>query len=267
MINEKLHLLLLLSLNKGVIQNDKIVLFSKLLGKSVTLSISDIKNLCEWYAEFGIKEGIINQFNNIVEQWDKSYYPDETVEESALTISNLYRRYLNKVQISGAEHTSEYFFKLYSPKEVLVTPGELRGEFGRAWIDYESQLKESDIICDDIGIWVCSANMLYEVIRDANARKHYGNNIIVLKMLDDQKYLNQNNIEYIGNSYKAVYKQELRSLDDYIRFKDFLSSIATNNCGYKLTIQRLERMITHINYLPGYYDINNIDVEKIMFHV
>lgn len=264
MINEKLHLLLLLALNKGKIQDDKIILLSKALNKSVTLSVSDIEHLCKWYADSEFDEGIINQFNNVVYYWELFYSPDESDEESVLTISNIYRRYLDKIQINGSEYESEYFFKLYSPEKMEITSGELRGEFGRKWIDYESQLRESDTIHDDIGIWTCSNNLLFDMIRSAGARNHYGNNVMVLKMLQSEKYLNQNTQEYIGNSYKVVYRQALRSLEDYIKLKDYISSILSVKCGYKAVIDYIDCLVTHVNYNKDYYNVNDIDIRKLI---
>ncbi len=264
MINEKLHLLLLLALNKGIVHDDKITLSSKHLNKSVSLSTCDIQSLCRWYVDSEYSEGIINQFNRVVYDWDRGYFPNESEEESMLTISNIYRRYLEQVQIDGSKYETEYYFKLYSPNRIEITSGELRGEFGRTWIDYESKLKESDIISDDIGVWACSENWLLEMIHSVGAREHYGNNIMILKMLPNEKYLNQSNQEYIGNSYKVVYKQPLRSLDDYIKLKDYISSITPVKFGYKAVIDYIERMVTHVNFNKDFYDINNIDVRKLM---
>ena len=264
MINEKLHLLLLLSLNKGNIENNRIILSSKHLNKNICLDVLEIKELCEWFIDSGYSEGIINQFISVVYDFGKHYNLNETNEDSMFTISNIYKRYLKKVRIESKTQCENFFFKLYSPEKIEVTSGELRGDFGRTWIDYESQLKDSDIIHDDIGIWVCSESKLSELLRSSSARIHYGNSIMILKMITGEKYLNQNDVEYIGTSFNVVYKQTLQSLDDYTKLKEQLFTISSDQFGYKSAIDFLERLIIRVNFHRDYYDVNNIDLKKLM---
>lgn len=262
MIIEELHLLLLLALNKGTINDDKIIISSEHLKNDKILTITDIKDLCARYINGKSKEGIINQFTKVVFDWEKHFAYNETEEDKVLNIKNLYKRYLGKVEIKGKEKSGKYFFKFYFSEKMEITPGELKGEFGRTWIDYKSQLQTTGKIYDNIGIWVCPDNILSNVLYMPSTRKHYGNNIMVLQMIPEEKYLNQNELEYIGNSFKVVHDQTLRSVSDYNALKDHLSSISIGS-EFKSAIDIIETIIYRANCRNNIIDTNNIDVGKL----
>ena len=256
MLNEKAHLLLLLSLNKGNIYGERICVESEYFKYKKVLTIEDIKHLCIWYKDEDTKEGIVAQFVGEILDWNKK-------NNMELNISNLYKSYLEKYQISGDERKHQLFFKFYSKNKIDITEGEMRGEYGRRWIYYEKQLGIADVISDDTGIWVFPDDVLHEMICNQNVRDHYGNNIMVLKMIHDEKYYNNHNLEYIGRSYKVIYRQKLCSVFDYEKFKEYLSKIMLNKG--KLSIDRIEYIVNRINCWKdcGCIDINNINLDKL----
>ncbi len=235
MIDEELHLLLLLSLNKGIIKDDHVILKSKHLNKEKELSFNDIEKMALSIECTG--EAIIDHFIGTIIDWDKDTVPERSASEKKRNIKNLYSRYFKDHRTIDEAQKCKLFFKFYSPTR--PTGKLLREEIGRTWIDYEKQLKTSTIIHDDIGIWAIPECKLNETIFSQEMKNHYGNSIMVLSMIKNEEYFFIKEHEYIGSKYHVIHRQALSTIEDYIKFKDFLSK-QPNRSIFQMTIDRVE---------------------------
>ena len=135
-----------------------------------------------------------------------------------LNLQNIYKRYFKRFMLKDSEKNKDVYFKLYSDVELEEVERE---EFGRRQINYDSQLRKGDIIEEKSGIWVFSDKQLAEVLRSPNARNHYGSKLMIVKMLDDQRYIH-NYIEFIGRKYEVIKTFDLRTVEDYEKLKKYL---------------------------------------------
>lgn len=110
----------------------------------------------------------------------------------------VYKKHL----VKGRDLNHTYLYKLYSKTEIKF---QERDNHNVLWIDYEQQLKISNIIEDSkygLGIWSFPEK---EIDNSLNYEcfQNYGNQLFVLQPIDNVKYIDTG-LEVIGKKYKVV---------------------------------------------------------------
>ncbi|PEH04062.1 hypothetical protein CP356_06740 [Lactobacillus sp. UMNPBX5] len=119
-------------------------------------------------------------------------------------LNNFNKKYV----VLGRKLENKKFYKLYytsEPSEILYS------NMGRSWIDYDEQLKNSNIIYDskrDTVIWGMMPECKNRMINSQQARKHYGNALLTIKTLPKEKYVLFDE-EIIGKKFKVIGKTQL----------------------------------------------------------
>lgn len=122
------------------------------------------------------------------------------------TILDIFKK---KYQVKGEELRSKEFFKFYH-KEKPSTIIE-RKEYGRTWIDYESQLRNGSMTIydsnDGYGIW--AMNKEY-----ADYKKHpvylkrYGKNLMIVRTISGENYIKLDN-QIVGSKFEVIKKYSI----------------------------------------------------------
>ena len=126
------------------------------------------------------------------------------------TLIDAMEEYKEKYSIRGDKLKGKIWYKLYS-KEPLVD--DERDFYNVKWVDYEAQLKNSDIIYDPDGIYGLFATPEGHVHRFFNdkCRAHYGKDVFVLSPVEDCFYAD-NGKEIVGDCYRVVDRLSLEEL-------------------------------------------------------
>lgn len=119
----------------------------------------------------------------------------------------------SKYIVSGKDLKKKKFYKLYFTKKPLEVT--LSSELNRSWIDYDKQLKKAtnirNIIFDsnqNTIIWGMTPQQKDQMVKSKQARKRYGNSLLTIKTLSNEKYVLFEN-EIIGKRFKVVGKKDL----------------------------------------------------------
>ncbi len=158
---------------------------------------------------------VVNSFNGSLTEMIKWKGYDEEpicknlskliIDNQGEAIGQVLDRYINKYQVKGENLQEKEFVKFYyvsNPTNIV------RNQFGRSWINYDSQLKNGSAIihdsADGYGIWA-----MYREYADYKQYpmylERYGNNIMVLKAISDENYIDLGN-QIVGPKYKVIKK-------------------------------------------------------------
>ena len=132
-------------------------------------------------------------------------FVDLVMEYSSYKIVDILNLFKKRYQVKGEELSDEKFIKFYHKEK----PSSIeRNEYGRVWIDYESQLKDGSRIIHDLndgyGIWAMNEEYAdykkYPIYLD-----RYGRNIMTVKTISSKNYIKLDN-QIIGPSFEVIKK-------------------------------------------------------------
>lgn len=189
----KLKLLVIESIavcNYKIRNNSIIIMLTRLPEKTrIILNDQDREQLSEELMVLSVFEVTIAfLYNSIREPQDKSL----------VKRLKAYKKHLCK----GKDLNHTYLLKLYSKTEIKSSK---RDAHNALWIDYEQQLKTSNIIKDGkcgLGIWSFPMEEIKKCLND-ECYKNYGKKLFVLQPIKNVKYID-NGLEVIGKKYKVV---------------------------------------------------------------
>ena len=133
----------------------------------------------------------------------------------------------------GTEFETEYWYKLYSKKEIKDKAREL---YQAGWIDYEKQLEKDMIIYDELGIcgiWAMPYDMLFKCFNES-CKERYGDRLFILKTLSECKYIDDGK-EIIGDRFKVIEKYDLNSIEDMGELFEHLLSLMKDEYEPKIS--------------------------------
>lgn len=158
------------------------------------------------------KNGITFNFWNAYSVLDSIYYIFLSKIKGSEYSGNLIGalNYFKRQHIvSGKSLKGKKFYKMYygkKPENIMYSK-----DSGRSWIDYDRQLRKGNIIYDSnrgTVIWGMMPKYKNQMVESEDARKHYGNKILIIEPLPRMNYVKFEK-EIIGKRFKVVGKKQL----------------------------------------------------------